>query len=96
MAYWVEFAPGYGFHQGCVWPIPRSHGCIRLHPNDACKFYELVKVSTPVRISETQAEDATIGAHFKRPQDYADPDPPSAFLISQEYFNKIKKAVFQQ
>ena len=24
MAYWVEFKPAYGFHQGAVWPIPHS------------------------------------------------------------------------
>jgi len=29
MANWVEFAPVFGFHEGYVWPIPRSHGCIR-------------------------------------------------------------------
>lgn len=96
MPYWVEFAPGYGFHQGCVWPVPRSHGCIRIHPNDACKFYELMTVGTPIKIANTQTEDATLGAHFKRPTDYADPDPPSNFLISPEFFNKIKRAVFQQ
>lgn len=96
MAYWVEFAPGYGFHQGCVWPVPRSHGCIRIHPNDACKFYEIMKEGTAIKIAKTQPEDMTLGAHFKRPADYADPDPPSDFLISQEFFNKIKKAVFQE
>ncbi|OHE76231.1 MAG: hypothetical protein A3F67_04030 [Verrucomicrobia bacterium RIFCSPHIGHO2_12_FULL_41_10] len=95
MPYWVEFAPGYGFHLGWVWPVPKSHGCIRIHANDAGKFYELVKVGTPVKIYETQPEDATLGAKFKRPQDYNDPDAPAPLLISSQYFEQIKKAIFQ-
>lgn len=39
MPYWVEFTPAYGFHAGSVWPVPRSHGCLRLHPNVAPKFF---------------------------------------------------------
>ena len=30
MGFWCEFAPAYGFHQGFVHPVPRTHGCIRL------------------------------------------------------------------
>ena len=40
MANWVEFAPGYGFHEGYVWPIARSHGCLRIHKNASVKFFE--------------------------------------------------------
>lgn len=88
MAWWSEFTPGYGFHEGAVWPIPRTHGCIRLHHNAAPKFYALAKVGTPVNIAQTQPEDATIGKNLKRPQDYADPDPAPAILISERAFSK--------
>src|SRR6202022_3252501 len=59
MAYWVEFKPAYGFHQGAVWPIGHSHGCLRLHPNAAPKFFALVHEGTPVYIAQTQPEDKT-------------------------------------
>lgn len=91
MPYWVEFAPGYGFHQGWVWPIPRSHGCIHLHANDAGKFFQLVKVGTPINIAKTQAEDKTLGLKFGRPKDYNSPDAPSATLVSPSYFDQLKK-----
>jgi len=88
MAWWSEFAPGYGFHEGAVWPTPRTHGCIRLHHNVAPKFYALAKIGTPVNIAQSQPEDATIGKDLKRPQDYADPDPAPAILISDRAFSK--------
>ncbi len=91
MPYWVEFLPGYGFHQGWVWPIPRSHGCIRLHESDAGKFYELVKVGTPVKIANTQPEDMILGARFRRPTDYNSPDQPAPALVSPHYFEQLKK-----
>ena len=87
MAWWSEFTPGYGFHEGAVWPIPRTHGCIRLHHNVAPKFYALAKIGTPVNIAQSQPEDATIGKNLKRPQDYADPDPAPAILISSRAFS---------
>lgn len=86
MAYWVEFLPAYGFHQGFVWPIPRTHGCLRLHATVAPKFYALVKMGTPVNISVSQPEDQTIGRNIARPTDYNDPDPPSALLTSDRTF----------
>ena len=95
MPYWVEFAPGYGFHQGWVWPTPKTHGCVRLHANDAGDFFEIVQVGTPVKIANTQPEDATLGAKTPRPQDYNDPDLPNAEMISPSYFQKIKAAVLQ-
>lgn len=88
MQYWVGFYPAYGFHVGSVWPIPRTHGCLRLHQNAAREFYELVRNGTPVNISETQPEDATIGKDHHRPTDYNDPDPPATFLISPDVFKK--------
>jgi hypothetical protein len=86
MAWWVEFAPGYGFHEGSVWPGPRTHGCLRLHKNVAPKFYALAKSGTPVNIAQTQPEDATIGKNLKRPGDYADPDPANSILVSDRVF----------
>jgi hypothetical protein len=86
MAYWVEFASGYGFHEGAVWPIPRTHGCLRLHKNVAPKFYALAKMGTPVNIAQTQPEDATLGKDLKRPQDFRDPDPAARIIISDAAF----------
>jgi hypothetical protein len=88
MAYWVEFSPAYGFHEGAVWPIPRTHGCLRLHKTVAPKFFALAKLGTPVSIQQTQPEDATIGRNLKRPQDYADPDPANSILISDRVFSE--------
>jgi hypothetical protein len=88
MPFWVEFAPGYGFHQGYVWPVPRTHGCLRLHQNVAPKFFELVRVGTPVDIAQTQPEDATIGANVPRPTDYNDPDPAPELMVSSAAFAK--------
>jgi hypothetical protein len=92
MAYWVEFLPGYGFHEGSVWPSPRTHGCLRLHKNDAADFYALVKLGTPVNIAKSQPEDKSLGANFKRPKDFTKPDPPRSFMTSPKYFNRIKQA----
>ncbi|MDB4947330.1 MAG: erfK, partial [Labilithrix sp.] len=62
MPYWVEFSPGYGFHSGYVHPFGKSHGCLRLHPNVAPKFFALVREGTPVNIANSQPEDAILGA----------------------------------
>ena len=88
MPYWCEFAPAYGFHAGYVWPVPRTHGCIRLHKNVAPKFFELVHQGTPVNISESQPEDSQYGHSVKRPQDFRDDDPPAALMISSAAFAK--------
>jgi hypothetical protein len=88
MANWVEFEPGYGFHEGYVWPVPRSHGCLRIHRNASVKFFKLVHIGTPVTIAESLPEDETIGAHIEHPTDYKDPDPPASQMISPEYFSQ--------
>ena len=88
MANWVEFEPGFGFHEGYVWPIPRSHGCLRLHKNASVKFFKLVQIGTPVTIAESLPEDDTIGRNVVHPSDYKDPDPPAAEMISPDYFNQ--------
>ena len=86
MAFWVEFAPGYGFHEGPVWPYPRSHGCLHLHETASAKFFELVQIGTPVQIARTWPEDDLYGRAVKRPNDYAAPDPPPQLMISPQFF----------
>ncbi|MEI6278881.1 MAG: L,D-transpeptidase [Verrucomicrobiae bacterium] len=88
MQYWVGFSPGYGIHVGSVWPIPRTHGCLRVHKNAGRELFEIVRIGTPVNIAQTQPEDATLGKNQPRPQDYNDPDPPKAFSISPVVFQK--------
>ncbi len=88
MANWVEFEPGFGFHEGYVWPIPRSHGCIRIHRNASVKFFKLVQIGTPITIADSLPEDDTIGRNVVHPSDYKDPDPPAAEMISPSYFSQ--------
>ncbi|PYI76782.1 MAG: L,D-transpeptidase, partial [Verrucomicrobia bacterium] len=61
MAYWCEFAPAYGFHEGFVWPVPHTHGCVRLHREAAARLFALVRIGTPVEIESSLPEDATYG-----------------------------------
>jgi len=82
MPYWVQFKPEYGFHAGAVWPTAHSHGCIRIHPNVAPKFFALVHEGTPVTIATSLPEDATVGKNVTRPNDYAWKDKSAALLIS--------------
>jgi lipoprotein-anchoring transpeptidase ErfK/SrfK len=86
MGYWCEFAPAYGFHEGFVWSIPRTHGCIRMHKEAAARFWQLVSIGTPVNIAVHQPEDATIGKTVRRLDQRNDPDPPSGLLMSQRWF----------
>ena len=86
MGYWCEFAPGYGFHQGYLHPVPKTHGCIRLKGEAAPKFYALVHSGTPVNIASTQPEDSTIGRSVSRPDDSRLPDPPGSVMISEAAF----------
>lgn len=86
MGYWCEFSPSYGFHQGYVHLVPRSHGCLRLKGEAAAKFYVLVHNGTPVNIAETQPEDATFGKQVQRIDDSKTPDPPMSVSISEKAF----------
>jgi L,D-transpeptidase catalytic domain len=88
MGYWCEFAPGYGFHQGFVHPVPRTHGCIRLKGEAAPKFFALVRTGTPVNISSSQPEDATIGPKVQRVDDSRTPDPDPRIMITDAAFPK--------
>jgi hypothetical protein len=91
MAYWVEFAPGFGFHEGPIWPYPRSHGCLHLHETAVVKFSELVHEGTPVIIADSLPEDDTWGRSIERPTDYADPDPDPMLMISDRWFTKPRE-----
>lgn len=90
MPYWVEFKAGYGFHAGSVWPTPRSHGCLRLHPNVAPKFFAIVPKNAPIYIAHSLPEDATLGKNLKRPTDYDDPDPPLSYMITDAALRDIR------
>lgn len=87
MPNWCEFMPAYGFHGGWVHPYPASHGCIRLPWKVSSKFFNLVRVGTPINIAQTQPEDATIGKSIKRLDDRPAPEWPKAFLGSRAIFD---------
>ena len=88
MGYWCEFSPGYGFHQGFVHPVPRTHGCIRLKGEAAAKFFALVRIGTPVNIATTQLEDATVGPKVQRVDDSRTPDPDPHIMVTDAAFEK--------
>ena len=86
MAYWCEFQPAYGFHEGFVHPRPRTHGCVRLHREAAARLYALVKVGTPVSIARTQPEDSQYGQFVRKLDQSNDPNPPRAYMMSSAWF----------
>ena len=88
MGYWCEFAPAYGFHQGYLHPVPKTHGCIRLKGEAAPKFYALVHSGTPVNIAESQPQDETLGKSVAHPDDSRLPDPPGSVMISESAFQR--------
>jgi lipoprotein-anchoring transpeptidase ErfK/SrfK len=94
MAFWVEWEPEYGFHSGPVWPVAHSHGCLRLHPNAAPKFFALVNRGTPVSIAQSQPEDRTIGRDVPRPDDYRLPDPAASYMVSNAVFSAPQEPLF--
>lgn len=95
MPYWCEFKSAYGFHTGWVKHTPCTAGCIRMHQNLAPKFFRLVSNGTPVNISNSQPEDATIGRGIKRPVDAGPlPDYPASMFIGNGYFNKHKTPTY--
>lgn len=95
MGYWCEFAPAYGFHQGFVHPVPRTHGCIRLKGEAAPKFFALVRIGTPVNIAESQPEDQTIGPKVQRVDDSKTPDPDPRLMITDAGFEKPSEPLLQ-
>ena len=96
MPYWCEFKPAYGFHTGWMKPFPASHGCLRMHKNVAPKFYRLVSNGTPVNISTSQPEDATIGRNVPRPPDSTPfPSNPPKLMVTEKFFTQHKKPTYQ-
>lgn len=51
MFYYLQIAPAYGLHAGELPGYAASHGCIRLPPAWAKRFYYASKVGTPVIIT---------------------------------------------
>lgn len=97
MGYWCEFKnAAYGIHAGWVHNHPRSHGCIRLHFNAAPKFFNLVRVGTPLNIAYSQPEDATLGQNIRRPRDGVETvkEFPPHILGTNEVFNLYKGPLF--
>ncbi len=84
--YWCEFRPGYGFHTGWIKHFPASDGCIRMHRNLAPKFFELVRVGTPVSIRRTQPEDLEHGILPLPPDAGPLPDRPAADYLDDRVF----------
>lgn len=50
MPYFLRFSGAYGLHAGRLPGYPASSGCIRLPKRQAKRFYEAVRVGTPVEI----------------------------------------------
>ncbi len=86
MAYWCEFAPAYGFHEGFVHPAPHTHGCVRLHREAAARLFALTSIGTKVHIANSLPEDKKWGSQVTRLDQSKDPDPPRPFMLSEAWF----------
>jgi L,D-transpeptidase catalytic domain len=87
MGYWCEFKPAYGFHEGFVWPVARTHGCVRLHREAAARLFALTKIGTPVEIARSLPEDAKYGHQVRRLDQSRDPDPPRSKMLAPSWFH---------
>ena len=86
MAYWCEFKPAYGFHEGFVHPYPHTHGCVRLHREAAARLFALTRIGTPVHIANSLPEDKEFGSQVRRLDQSKDPDPPRSYMMSDAWF----------
>jgi hypothetical protein len=86
MAYWCEFKPAYGFHEGFVHPAPHTHGCVRLHREAAARLFALTRIGTPVIIQNSLPEDKKWGSEVRRLDQSKDPDPPRSVMMSEGWF----------
>jgi hypothetical protein len=86
MAYWCEFKPAYGFHEGFVHPAPHTHGCVRLHREAAARLFALTRIGTPVIIQNSLPEDKKWGSQVRRLDQSRDPDPPRSVMMSDSWF----------
>jgi lipoprotein-anchoring transpeptidase ErfK/SrfK len=50
MPYFLRIHGGVGLHAGYLPGYPASHGCIRMPPSRARRFYEAVALGTPVTV----------------------------------------------
>ena len=91
MTYWMEFSPAYGMHWGFVKPFPCTHGCVRLPIKSAQKIFSLVRTGTPLNISTTQPEDATVGMTLPLLDDSKMPDPPDSYMLSPKVFEDASR-----
>jgi lipoprotein-anchoring transpeptidase ErfK/SrfK len=96
MPYWMEFKSAYGFHTGWMKDRPCTHGCIRMHHNVAPKFFALVKTGTPVNISSSQPEDASLGRNIPRPPDASPlPDFPVDYMVTNKVYKRHKTPTYR-
>ena len=86
MAYWCEFKPAYGFHEGFVHPAPHTHGCVRLHREAAARLFALTRIGTKVHIANSLPEDKKWGSEVRRLDQSRDPDPPRSLMLSDAWF----------
>jgi hypothetical protein len=86
MAYWCEFKSAYGFHEGFVWSVPHTHGCVRLHREAAARLFALTRIGTPVIIARSLPEDAKYGSKVRRLDQSREPDPPRSLMMSSAWF----------
>lgn len=86
MAYWCEFLPAYGFHEGFVHPYPHTHGCVRMHREAVARLFALVHVGTPVEIARSLPEDAKYASGVRKLDQSRDPDPARSYMLSSAWF----------
>lgn len=86
MGYWCEFKPAYGFHEGFVHAVPRTHGCIRLHREAAARLFALTKIGTPVHIAQSLPEDRKYAGQVRKLDQSRDPDPPRSAMMAESWF----------
>jgi lipoprotein-anchoring transpeptidase ErfK/SrfK len=51
MPYYMEFSQAIGMHAGFLPGYPASHGCVRMPRDLAARFFERVRMRTPVTVS---------------------------------------------
>src|SRR6478672_807915 len=88
MAYWQEFKPAYGFHEGFVHPYPHTHGCVRMHREAVARMFALTRIGTPVHIRQELPEDAKFGSQVTRLDQSKEPDPPRSFMMSDAWWKE--------
>lgn len=95
MTYWMSFhSPAYGMHWGFVKPYPCTHGCVRLPIKAAKKIFDMVSVGTPIYVSTSHPEDATVGKSLPLLDDTTLPDPPMSYMLSPKVFEDAAQGRF--